>query len=123
MGLPAPQYDNDNVIAFPSRVPARAPSPPRGGDGDTQTDTGSVEHHQHHKRPTASECRLARWLRNQLRFNGAEAFVAAADARTVLAVLKEDVMHWDNGWQIPEGMRNPAGMLRVQVRARLHRKV
>lgn len=86
-------------------------------DGDHQ--------HKHHYHENLSDRLLARWLSERIGFNGARAFVEDAGARVVLETLKEDVMHWERGrgWYVSDGLRNAAGHLRVQVRARLGRKV
>ena len=112
------------IMAFPSR--ARPSAGGGGGDGVVVGELHprlEMDQHQHHE-PTSSEKRVARWLRNHLRFNGADALVAEASAKLVLEVLHDDVLVWEEGrWQPTPGLRNPAGLLRVQVRARLRRKV
>ena len=112
------------IMPFPSRA---RPSAGGGvGDGVVVGELHprlEMDQHQHHE-PTSSEKRLARWLRNALRFNGADAFVSEVGARLVLEALHDDVLIWEDGrWQPTPGLRNPAGLLRVQIRARLRRKV
>ena len=111
------------IMPFPSRARPSA----GGGVGDGVV-VGvhprlELDQHQHHE-PTSSEKRVARWLRNHLRFNGADAFVAEAGAKLVLEALHDDVLVWEGGrWLPTPGLTNPAGLLRVQVRTRLRRKV
>src|SRR3990170_1959123 len=104
------------IVPFPSHARPSAGGGVGGGVGGKLHPRLDLDQHQQHE-PTSSEKRVARWLRNHLHFNGADAFITEAGVKLVLEALHDDVLVWEEGrWQPTVGLTNPAGLLRVQVR-------
>lgn len=91
---------------------------------ERQKDLSTQQHHQQ-RRLTASEKRIARWLKGQLGFIGAETFVREFGVRLILEKLHDGVVEWwdapgnvvgtASGWRVRSELRQPAGFLRWLV--------
>jgi len=71
-----------------------------------------------------SERVLAQWMFESLGFNGALAFVCEHGCRAVLDALGDNFLYQDKWgrWRPAPRFRNPAGILRYQVRMRAPRQ-